>query len=86
MRRRLDYAAAVQAAVSDCLQSAVREQASAAEPEPVLDELIDALLSALLEVREHKELIAAILARSEAKGLALLVDVTPAYLVVGGGR
>ncbi|MFN8468239.1 MAG: hypothetical protein U0X20_21955 [Caldilineaceae bacterium] len=52
----------------------------------VLDLLVGELLTALLDVREPKELIGAILARREAKGLALLVDVTPAHILLGGRR
>ena len=81
VRRRHDFAAAVQAAVT-----AARAQAHAPVPELVLDELIDALLAALLEVREPQELILAILARGQCRDLALLVNVTPAHIRLGGGR
>ena len=81
VRRRHDFAAAVQTAVT-----AARAQANTQLPELVLDALIDALLSALLEVREPQDLILAILARRQCRDLALLVDVTPAHILLGGGR
>jgi hypothetical protein len=70
-----------------CLNAKRRPKgAQAPLPELVLDELIDALLAALLEVREPQELILAILARGRCRDLALLVNVTPAHIRLGGAR